>query len=169
MKTTTVPAQVTTVEDKIAGSLSLYQLMLLCAPIFVSAVGYILIPPMLKFTITKLVLFVILAFIFCALSIRLRGKLIIQWIVIIGRYNLRPRYYVYSKNDLHLRHFKPKAQATVKSSSVVAVKKIQHPKPPKLPVPQLLRLQATVNDPRAKLNFKTSRKGGLSVHITQIK
>jgi len=168
MKTTTVPAQVTTVEDKIAGSLSLSQLMLLCAPIFLSAVGYILFPPMLKFTITKLVLFVLLAFVFCTLSIRLRGKLIIQWIVIMGRYNLRPRYYIYNKNDLHLRDFKPKVQAAIKKP-VTAVAKKSHPKLPKLPIPQLLRLQEAVIDPRAKLSFKTSRKGGLSVHITEIK
>ncbi len=53
MKTTTVPAQVTTVEDKIAGSLTLSQLFLLIGPIFIASAIYLIIPPTMHLTIIK--------------------------------------------------------------------------------------------------------------------
>lgn len=168
MKTTTVPAQVTTVEDKIAGSLNLTQLMLLCAPIFLSAVLYILLPPLVKFTYTKLALFIVLIIGFSTLSLRIRGKLVVQWIVIIGRYNLRPRYFVYDKNDQHLRMHNQSPKQTIKKSAVTELKK-SLPILPKLPMPQLVALQEAVNDPRAKLTLNVSRKGGFDVRITEIK
>jgi len=48
MKTTTVPAQVTTVEDRLAGNLSLTQLLLLVCPVFVSCLIYVVFPPFIK-------------------------------------------------------------------------------------------------------------------------
>lgn len=167
MKTTTVPAQVTTIEDKIAGNLNLSQLMLLCAPIFLSAVGYVLVPPLAKFTYAKLAIFIALVFIFSTLSIRLRGKLIVQWIAVIGRYNLRPRYYIYNKNDPYLRPVKTAVKQSSKKKLVEKTKKVQ-PHLPKLPVPQLIKLQDVITDPRSKLSLRVGRKG-LDVRITEIK
>ena len=45
MKMTVVPAQVTTVEDRIIGSLGFSQILLLVIPIFVSAGVFALVPP----------------------------------------------------------------------------------------------------------------------------
>ena len=45
MKTAIVPAQVTTVEDKVAGNLNLTQLLLIASPVFVRGVIYAVFPP----------------------------------------------------------------------------------------------------------------------------
>lgn len=45
MKTTVVPAQITTVEDKIAGSLTFTQIIMLVIPLLTSTAIYVLILP----------------------------------------------------------------------------------------------------------------------------
>ena len=168
MKTTLVPAQVTTVEDKIAGSLSLSQLLLLCTPIFLGGAIYALFPPLLHLTLIKTGLFVLLVIIFSLLSIRIRGKILLSWLIVISRYNLRPRYYIYNKNEMHLRAAKASSKVSTEKQRPVERKKSM-PILPKIPIPQMVKLQTAISDPRAKLNIRASRKGGLSVHITEIK
>ncbi len=168
MKTTMVPAQVTTVEDKIAGNLSLSQLLLLCTPIFLSGAVYALFPPFLKLTALKTVIFTLFVIGFGLLSIRIKGKILMSWIIVISRYNLRPRYFIFDKNDSSLREAKLPTRAAINSAKPKAAKKMQ-PKLPKIPLPQVIKLQSAIADPRSKLSYKTSRKGGLSVHITEIK
>jgi hypothetical protein len=168
MKTTLVPAQVTTVEDKIAGSLSLSQLILLCSPIFLGGVIYAIFPPFLHLNLIKTLLFVLLIIVFSLLSIRIKGKILLSWLIVISRYNLRPRYYIYNKNDLHLRRVKPPSDASEEHKKDIEPKK-SLPTLPKIPIPQTVKLQSAIADPRSKLSIRASRKGGLSVHITQIK
>ena len=168
MKTTLVPAQVTTVEDKIAGSLSLSQLLLLCTPIFLGGAIYALFPPLLHLTLLKTGLFMLLAVIFSLLSIRIRGKILLSWLVVISRYNLRPRYYIYNKNEMHLRMAKATIKTATEQKRPIERKK-SAPLLPKIPIPQMVKLQSAIADPRSKLNIRASRKGGLSVHITEIK
>jgi len=168
MKTTLVPAQVTTVEDKIAGSLSLSQLLLLCAPIFLGSILYILFPPLLKLTLIKTLIFILLVIAFGLLSIRVRGKILLSWLIVISRYNLRPRFYIYDKNDSYLRLPPALKAKTAKQAKPAAAKK-ERPRRSKIPMSQMVRLQTVIADPRAKLRFRVSRKGGLDVHITEIK
>ena len=168
MKTTLVPAQVTTVEDKIAGSLSLSQLLLLCTPIFLGGAIYALFPPLLHLTLLKTGIFILLVITFSLLSLRIKGKILLSWLVVISRYNLRPRYYIYNKNEMHLRIAKMTAKAATKRKKPSEPKKAI-PILPKIPMPQLVKLQSVIIDPRAKLSIRASKKGGLSVHITEIK
>lgn len=56
MKTSIVPAQITTVEDKVAGNLSLPQLFLLSAPIFIGSLVYLIFPPFMGAASYKLVI-----------------------------------------------------------------------------------------------------------------
>ena len=56
MKMTVVPAQVTTVEDRIIGSLGFSQILLLVIPIFVSAGVFALVPPFMGSAIYKYVI-----------------------------------------------------------------------------------------------------------------
>jgi hypothetical protein len=168
MKTTLVPAQVTTVEDKIAGSLSLSQLILLCAPIFLGGAIYAIFPPFLHLTLIKTLLFVLLVIAFSLLSIRIKGKILLSWLIVISRYNLRPSLYIYNKNDMHLRNTKAVKAAKKESKKTIEPKK-SLPSLPKIPIPQMVKLQTAITDPRSKLNIRASKKGGLSVHITEIK
>ncbi len=168
MKTSVVPAQVTTVEDKIAGNLNLTQLLLLAAPIFISSGLYVVFPPLLRLTAIKLSLCALIFAVFAALAIRLRGKLLLTWLVLILRYRLRPRYYVFDKNDPHLRTTAELPQPALED------KRQKRTAPERLPVfalptPKLVRIESAIADPRAKLNFIANRKGGLDVRITEIK
>lgn len=169
MKTTTVPAQVTTVEDKIAGNLNLAQMLLLASSVFVGFALYIVIPPNMKFSIVKIILCLVVMLILASLSIRVRGRILALWIGTILRYNLRPRYYIFNKNDVYLRG----SEQTSKDETVKIKKprtETQAKKPLlEMPMTKLVQLEAAMADPLSRLAFETNKKGGLHVRITEIK
>lgn len=168
MKTTVVPAQVTTVEDKIAGSLNFTQLLLMTTPVFLSGAIFAFIPPFLRLRSYKVVFCVLLALTCLTLAIRIKGKILLLWVSIVGRYNIRPRYYLYNKNDSYLRnntYTKPEEMPYENQA------KVESPALPISDVPftELVRLENAVADPRAKFHFQTTKKGGLRVYIQEIK
>jgi len=169
MKTTTVPAQVTTVEDKIAGNLSLSQLLLLATPVFVSSLVYVIVPPFLKLTPLKIVLTLLAFTIFATSALRVRGKLLVEWVVLVMRYRLRPRYFLFNKNDAYLRNPATKDPQRTLNNENKEKTIIEHAPILTLPTPELVRLEAAMADPRANLMFRINRKGDLDVHITEIK
>ena len=99
MKAIAIPAQVTTLEDRIAGNLSLRQLLLLCCPLFLSVAVYYLLPAFGRPSLYKLMVIGLTSLIFGVLAIRLRGKLIIDWLSLRMKYELRPKIYVYNKSS----------------------------------------------------------------------
>ena len=100
MRTTIIPAQITTVEDKIAGSLNLAQILILMAPVLLTALIYALIWPVMKFTTYKLIAILITTIICFFLSLRIKEKIVAQWLGVLVSYRLRPKYYLFNKNDL---------------------------------------------------------------------
>lgn len=127
MKNTIIPAQITTVEDKIAGNLNLTQIMLLMLPVFSGIVFYAMIFPQMKISITKIILESIIFIVSSVLAIRIKGKLIVNWLIVILKFNLRPKYYLFDKNDSYLREiYLPvfKTQKVVKTSKAKVTKKI---------------------------------------------
>jgi PrgI family protein len=169
MKTTIVPAQVTTVEDKIAGNLNFTQLLLLTAPVFLSGALFAFLPPFMSFRSYKLVICVMVALVCMTLAIRIKGKILLLWVSIIGRYNLRPRYYIFNKNDSHLRTEPNKKQKAVPEKATKA-KSIDNQEVKRdVPLTEMVRLEDAVADPRAKFHFKTTKKGGLRVFISEVK
>jgi hypothetical protein len=168
MKTTIVPAQVTTVEDKIAGNLNFTQLLLLVTPVFISGALFAFLPPFMNLRGYKIVISVLIAVVCMTLAIRIKGKILLVWISIIGRYNMRPRYYLYNKNDLHLR-VEPKQKVDVAIDSKAKVNKAEIVEVDDLPLTELVRLENVVSDPRSKFHFKATKKGGLRVYIQEIK
>lgn len=168
MKSTIVPAQITTVEDKIAGSLSLSQLILLAAPMFFDGVVYIIFPPGLKFVLYKVVLSIIVALLFASMAIRVKGKILLLWVMVIAKYNLRPRYYVFNKNDTHLRRngreylqFE-EAPESVEESIASDQKRIE------IALHELAQMDRMLTDRRASLAIKPAKKGGLHVTLTEV-
>lgn len=169
MKTTMVPAQVTTVEDKIAGNISLQQLLLLSSPVFIGVAIYVLFPPMIKLNALKIAISCFVFIVFASMAIRIKGKLLLEWLVVIVRYNVRPRFYIFNKNDHYLRSSSKKVNEE-ESNKIEAKKhpKISLPHLPSLSTPEIVRIENAITDPRANFNF-TARKGKLNVHITEIK
>lgn len=168
MKTVTVPAQVTTVEDKVAGNISFTQLILLTTPVFLSGLTFAIMPPVLTFSGLKVVVSVALAG-FCAiLAIRIKGRIILSWIVTLARYYFRPRRYIYSKNDMYLRkvYVEPKQEANeTEDSKTTPEETFLSP----FAIKELVRVEAAVSDKRAGFEIRKSRKGVLNVHIKEIK
>jgi len=167
MRTTTVPAQITTVEDKIVGEISLVQLMLLVAPVFGGAGIFVVLPPFFGSAPYKIVVIVCLAVLFGMLAIRIKGKIVLMWLMIVLRYNARPRYYLFNKNDTVLRDI-PKPEPPQKVAQAVEPEPKRHSLLPRLSTAELVKIENILANPDAKLHFKTNRKGELSVHITEV-
>ena len=168
MKSAVVPAQVTTVEDKIAGNISLFQLLLLIIPVISSGILYLLFPPFFRVSLYKLILATLIGCVSAASAIRFKGKVIFWWAILLARYNLRARYYVFNKNDLALRS----VEENIESTEIEPEKVISKPAPVTGPViSQLDMVQVAefVASPETTLAFKPGKKGDMNVFITKIK
>lgn len=168
MRSTVVPAQVTTVEDRIAGSLGLSQLLLLTVPVFGGSALFVILPPFFSYAVYKVVIIVCFAVLCGLLAIRIKGKILLQWLIAIIRYNSRPRYYVYDKNDAHMRDITRKVK-TEETEEKIEPKKTILQKLPQLSTAELVKIEDIIANPQANLYYTTNRKGELSVHITEIK
>ena len=103
MRTRVIPAQITTVEDKIAGNLNITQIGLLMVPIFFGTLVYMLFPPIMYIAWYKLAVILFVLFISVLLALRIKGKVVLHWVIILIQYNLRPKYYLFNKNDDYAR------------------------------------------------------------------
>ncbi len=168
MKMTVVPAQVTTVEDRIIGNLGFSQILLLIVPLFVAAGVFVLLPPFISGAAYKYVFMVAIGLVFCILAIRIRGKILAFWLVMIMRYNRRPRYYLFNKNVMTMRENYPlsKEQEQPEKTTAATVKK--HGTAPRLDIAATAKVLATIENPAARVRFETGKKGGLHVRLTEV-
>lgn len=167
MRITVVPAQITTVEDRIAGNLTFVQVLLLVAALLVGSAIYLILPPKLHLGGIKLTLICLDCIIFVGLSLRIRGKIIADWLILYLRYHFRPRIYVFTKNDLTARDV-----VTVTAQKTVKQKK-QSKQPVLIPTPVTAVVQAQVDhlldNPAVSVRFALAKKGGVDVSLTPIK
>lgn len=103
MKTAIVPAQITTVEDKVVGNLSMQQMVLAVFPLFVGAGLFTLAPSMFVISTYKLIILGIVAIICLTSAVRIKGTLIIYIVIRLLHFHTRPRLYVYRRSDDYLR------------------------------------------------------------------
>ncbi len=169
MKVTIVPAQITTVEDRIAGPLGLSQLMLLTIPIFGGSLLYVILPPGMHSASYKLVVITMLMSICGLLAIRIKGKILLFWLAIMLSYNLRPRYYVYNKNSLAYREQYTHVKTEVEQTEAKDQEPVRQRIGPALTTAELARAQAIMEHPDAHLAFETNAKGGLYAVFTEVK
>lgn len=167
MKQTVVPAQVTTIEDRIAGSLGMSQLMLLAAPIFGGSALFVILPPVFHGAVYKLIVIGLLFVVCSLLAIRIKGMIVLLWLVIVLRYNFRPSYYLFDKNSAaHREDYRSALPAveTVEASKRRSLQTI-----PSLTTADTARVLEVINNPDIGLKFETNKKGRLYVRITEIK
>jgi hypothetical protein len=169
MKTTTVPAQITTVEDKIAGNLTLQQMVLLASPVFIDFALYALLPAMLKLNAYKLVLMSLVTITASLLAIRVKSKILLVWAITIFSYNARPGYYVFNKNNIYLRAQGAVHANEAEQQTAPTVEQLTPQKVTRLSEEDVFRLERILANPSANLSFATSKKGGLYVSISEIK
>ncbi len=170
MRTTIVPAQITTVEDKIAGNLTMTQIFLLLLPIFFGSVIYLMFPPLLHFSLYKLPIMLSIVLICGTLAIRIKGKVIAQWIVILMRYNNRPRYFIANKNDDYFRDISYESQTqTQEVKNLVVNQNIEKKSEFSLTIPDMFKIEQYIRNPKSNMIFKFAKKGKLYVSISEIK
>lgn len=170
MRTTVIPAQITTVEDKIAGSLNLTQILLLMAPVIWTTIVYAVFFPTMKLAWYKFPVVLIVLFICLILSMRIKGKVVLNWLLVVLRFNLRPKYYLFNKNDVYQRTidlpvFEKKQRKIFKKA--VAQKEVKTAIPA-FGVRELIQLENLITRKNISLNFKASKKGGFNVAFEQI-
>lgn len=170
MRTTVIPAQITTVEDKIAGNLNLTQILILMVPVFWTTIVYTIFMPALKLSWYKLPLVLIVLFLCLILSLRIKGKVVLNWLIVLLRFNIRPKYYVFNKNDQSFRSmdtpvFEKKPLTLFKKSKAIRTVKL---KTPGLGFNELVKLENLIRNPKYTLSFKSGKKGGMHVAFEQI-
>ncbi len=104
MRTTIIPAQITTVEDTIAGNLNLTQILLLISSLFINTFIYSFLPVRLAFTTYKIPLMVLVFAVCITLSLRIKQRIVLNWLVILATYAIRPHIYLFNKNAEFARH-----------------------------------------------------------------
>lgn len=158
MRTTIIPAQITTVEDKIAGSLNMTQILILMAPIFWTAIIYILLVPSMKLTSLKLLLIIISTATSGILALRIKDKIVAEWLGVLFKYRARPKYYLFNKNDLTNRTLDipdlPVEQVVVKKS----VKKIIKSQNRDLDILDQVKLEHLISSGKVALHYDLSKK-----------
>ena len=168
MKTTVVPAQITTVEDRIAGNLTLPQIVLLVISLVIGALIYAIVMPKMHLGTIKVTL-IIIQFIFLGgLALRFNGKIVGEWLVIYLRFNSRPRRYIFTKNDITHREViveKEIKTETNRQAQNTEIKKIDKP----LTLLEELHIGKIFDNSDLSISFKPSKKGGLDVQLKKAK
>ena len=168
MRTQVIPAQITTVEDRIAGNFSLTQILILLTPVFLATIVFVLLSPTMVLTWFKAAIIIASGVISTALAIRIKGKLVIHWIVILVKYNIRPKYYVFNKNDVSYRDLFLPNNKIKKITNTQKTPCIPKNRKPAITVSNLIRLEDLINNKNFNVRFKTGKKGGLDVAFEKI-
>ena len=102
------------------------------------------------------------------LAIRIKDRIIAQWILLLLKYLARPRYFVYDKNTSYLRAKIPRKADEIVATAVTETKKKPVVAPLDLPQHEVARLEHFARDSRAGLKYKVGKKGKLYVHVTEV-
>jgi hypothetical protein len=154
MRTTIIPAQITTVEDKVAGSLNMTQVLILMTPILWTAIVYILLMPSMKLTSLKLLLIIISTTISGILALRIKDKIVTEWLGVLLKYRLRPKYWLYNKNDVTNRTIDipdiPDIALVPRKSS----KKVASKQKTEINISDLVRLQDLIDSGKVAVRYQ---------------
>ena len=125
----------------------------------------------MSFVAYKLVLSVVVLVVCAILSLRIKGKVVVNWLSVLCRYNLRAKYFVYNKNEVYLRNlYLPQTLKTsaVKEERIKTETNVQTA----LVIDQvknLMSLENFIKNEEIDFRYKIGKKGGLNVAFEQIK
>lgn len=167
MRVSIVPAQITTVEDKIAGNISVQQALLLGIPILAGFIIAVILPPSGEFVTYKIVIVAILFAICGALAFRIKGRIVAKWIALFAVYIARPRYFIYNKNTSYLRDVVQTQPIETEDINSIPVAKKSEIVVKKIAPHEFARLERFALDTRSRMKFEVGKKGKLNVRITE--
>ena len=168
MRVSVVPAQVTTVEDRIIGYLGFIQILILVSAILCGAVVFVVLPPMMGEAWYKYGIIAAVLTVGSILSIRVRGVILAHWVSIIVRYNQRPMYYVADKNTMAYRQRDKDKDDQAYMPVHTSPGTVSCHQPVLLDASARAKARAVIDDPAAHIRIATDTKGGVHVRITQV-
>jgi hypothetical protein len=154
MRTTIIPAQITTVEDKIAGSLNMTQILILMFPVLWTALIYILFAPAMKLVPYKLGLIGVVIMVCLILVIRIKDKIVAEWLGVVLRYQFRPKYWLYNKNDVANRIIDIPDIPDIAISKRKTTKKASSDQKTEINIPDLVRLEQLIDSGKVAVRYQ---------------
>lgn len=158
MRNTIIPAQITTVEDKIAGSLSMVQILILMIPILWTTFVYVWFFPAMKLATYKLVLILLATVVCLVLVIRVKEKIVAQWLGILIKFRMRPKYYLFNKNNLTNRIIDVPEMLVKHKVSKTFSKKPINSQTTEVELLDLVKLEHLINTGKVKLHYQFENK-----------
>jgi hypothetical protein len=170
MKSIIIPAQVTTVEDKIIGNIGMLQLTLIFAPMMLGGLLYAGLTPRLHFAIYKIFIMIVLETIGAISAIRVKDHILLIWATYIASYLLRPRLYLYTTPAA------PQDDKTVigteTSSSIARSHAVAAGRPAQQPFAVItpeerIAVSEYLSNSDIEILFKTTKQGGSYVAFSE--
>ena len=169
MKVTIVPSQITTIEDRIFGNLSLSQLVLLICPIVLSGIIYALLPTFHQITIAKLCVISFITICCIGLAVRFNSEIGAIWLIKIIRYQFRPRRFIYTHSSPYLRNAGVFEIPTADNVPFASPRHTSKARTPKLSIRDVVLGEAIFEQLASRIRFEVNLKGGLNVRIKKTK
>ena len=166
MKTVIVPAQITTIEDIVVGSLTVPQLIMLAIPVFACLVC-VMLPPSFTVAVYKVCVVAGLCCVCWPLAIRWHNRLVARHLWIAWRYARRPGYYVCDKNT-STHDSLPSRQNDSPPDIEPPTRPLAHPVPPADIQDRIAYDVYAANTPNTP-RYHISKKGKIHVTISKIK
>lgn len=161
MKTNVIPSQITTIEDRVLGSLTVSQALILGADALVVLILYPVLSLFLASLVYKLLILIPIASMGLSLSVRLRGMLLYSWLLLIAHYGMRPRYYAFQKQASRLENIPP--QSSMSTTSMATPDDSTKTTRPTLCMPlgidELIRLEHYLGLAGSREIYKFTKKG----------
>lgn len=147
MRHAVVPAQITTLEDRLTANLTVTQAALIIGAIIADGFIFAFVDPVFKVAVPKTVVAAFATVFFLSLALRVKEKLVLHWTGLMMNYLLRPRIYILGKQS-------------AAGDNLFNLGKVAKPETlvPPLPVRDLQYLSGKVD-----VSFKFTRNGRISV------
>ena len=158
MRTTIIPAQITTVEDKIAGSLNMTQILILMFPVLWTAAIYTLVYPSMKLASYKLILIGLVTLISLILVIRIKDKIVAEWLGVVLKYHFRPKYWLFNKNDTTSRIVDVPDIPDIALTPRKVIKMTNSKQSNELKIADLVRLENLINSGKVAVRYQFENK-----------
>jgi len=128
------------------------------APLLWTAIIYILLIPSMKLTSFKLVLIIISTATSGILALRIKDKIVAEWLGVLLKYRLRPKYYLFNKNDLTNRTLDIPELPVEQIVTRKTVKKISKSQNMDLDIFDQVKLEHLINSGKVALHYQLSKK-----------
>lgn len=165
MKTTIIPAQITTVEDTIAGNLNLTQILLLLGMLFYITFVYAVLPEKFHFTGYKIPLIIFGSIFIGIFALRIKGRIVLSWFMVLARYFLRPGHYLFDKNTTYLRQTTPPLLQDEKTPATISTAHAKKQHNYHLSFPDMIKIEGVIRKQKTKFRFRFGTNGGMHVSV----